>query len=244
MYLSQDAADLWAQSLQACLAPYAPSEVLADYVELIVFQITDLDIQVRPTDQNLSLKELEHHPLCQILQSVLVTLQSSAFPEDQVEPIESFPLLTSTLLDRFLDPAPLAREKEAESKKRSVKACELCARQMPVTIHHLVPRSTHSYFLRHPNLIHPSPSLDDAQIRSKGDEAQLTKEKLLSMQATLCRPCHSQIHKLVPDHRELGTHFNSIEKLMDREDVVRWCAWIQGQRVSDSGMGQRVRYRR
>lgn len=29
----------------------------------------------------------------------------------------------------------------------------------------------------------------------------------------VCRPCHSAIHKAVPDNRELGMHFRTVEAL-------------------------------
>lgn len=247
MHLLDEVLDQWNQALQDCLSSHVPIELLSDQIDLIIFGIADHGIEIKSTDQDLSLGQLENHSLCHVLQDVLgcISLDAVTQQQCQVEPIESFSLLTSSLIDRYLNPRVADSSSSMASKKQSViRECELCGRTMPLTIHHLIPRSTHTYFLRHQHLLQLSGTATATNTHTPPLPSLVTKDDLLSRQARLCRPCHSQIHKLIPDHRELGKEYNTVTALMEHEDVRKWCAWIQGQRVSDSGMGQRVRYRR
>jgi hypothetical protein len=40
-----------------------------------------------------------------------------------------------------------------------------------------------------------------------------------------CRACHSFVHK-VASNEELAREFYSVELLIEREDVVKWAAWV------------------
>lgn len=271
MQLPQPLLDLWTSSLKSVLSPHIPQESLPDAIDLALFNITQNNITLAASDGDLSLKQLESHGLTKILEDLgteyAVDQDEILDREFSLVKIESYTMLSATLIDQVLHPRPATPVTPAANRKRKGEAgsdCELCGRKMPVTIHHLVPRSTHVYFLRHPSLLSPPPysspssssssHLKNQQAsnqqgkeqggRIRGEEEELTKEGLLKRQATLCRPCHSQIHKLIPDHRELGRDYNTIDRLREREDVRRWCGWVMGQRVSDAKMGQGVRYRR
>eukprot|EP00878_Enallax_costatus_P025008 GHUV01026725.1.p1 GENE.GHUV01026725.1~~GHUV01026725.1.p1 ORF type:complete len:384 (+),score=121.40 GHUV01026725.1:1111-2262(+) len=68
--------------------------------------------------------------------------------------------------------------------------CALCGRHMPLTKHHLIPRDVHKEF------------------KKRG----FTFDQLQSG-LHVCRPCHSAIHKAVPDNKELAMHYSTLENL-------------------------------
>ena len=49
------------------------------------------------------------------------------------------------------------------------------------------------------------------------------------MQQTIsvCRDCHSSIHKLIPSEKELGRHYHSVESLLAHEALGRYVAWVR-----------------
>jgi hypothetical protein len=84
--------------------------------------------------------------------------------------------------------------------------CGLCERRMPLTKHHLIPRSQH------------------ASYRAKGvDEATLART------LRCCRQCHSALHACV-DEATLAAHYTSVEALLRHEGVHRFVAWASKQR--------------
>jgi 5-methylcytosine-specific restriction endonuclease McrA len=83
-------------------------------------------------------------------------------------------------------------------------ACELCLRSwIPLTYHHLIPRSVHAKALR----------------RGWAEEWELNKV------AWLCRACHSFVHR-VASNEELAREWDSVEKLGEREDVRAFVGWV------------------
>lgn len=97
--------------------------------------------------------------------------------------------------------------------------CELCDRPMFLTIHHLFPRSEHTFLLRHP----PSDLPPDFPF---------TKQDLLvTHRAWLCRPCHSAVHR-IKSNRELGMEFWSVERLLGIEEVRKWVGYAMKQKAS------------
>lgn len=82
--------------------------------------------------------------------------------------------------------------------------CELCFRSwIPLTYHHLIPRSVHAKALK----------------RGWHDEWELNKV------AWLCRACHSFVHRCA-SNEELAREWDSVEKLMGREDVRGFVEWV------------------
>jgi 5-methylcytosine-specific restriction endonuclease McrA len=120
--------------------------------------------------------------------------------------------------------------------------CELCDRPVSLTIHHLIPRSEHDHFLRRPPaslLANQSERSNQSQSQgqglSKGADPGLTShDMLIKYRAYLCRPCHSAIHRIIPDNREMGAEYWSVERLMRNEDVQRWIGYARGMK---QGMG-------
>jgi hypothetical protein len=87
--------------------------------------------------------------------------------------------------------------------------CELCKRFMPLTFHHLVPKSTHKLVVK---------------------RKLFTKDEVNQRGIDICRPCHSSIHKLI-DHKQMAFEYNSLEKLLEHEGVQKWIAWAEKQRT-------------
>ncbi|PFH47855.1 hypothetical protein AMATHDRAFT_151078 [Amanita thiersii Skay4041] len=85
--------------------------------------------------------------------------------------------------------------------------CELCEREVPLTYHHLIPRSTHAKVLK--RKWHP--------------------ESMLNSVAWLCRPCHSAVHH-VARNEELAKDYYTLELLLQREDIQRWRKYASKQR--------------
>lgn len=153
------------------------------------------------------------------------------------------------ILDAYQSPLdPSSADTDSLDRKNQPAECELCGREMVLTIHHLFPRSEHDYFLRH-----PPPSLFRADFDGDGqgstsarrerDPDGLTKTDLLiTFRAWLCRPCHSAVHRIVPDNRELGKEYWSVERLMENEAVQRWVGYVgkrQGSGVHHQRLGLR-----
>lgn len=83
-------------------------------------------------------------------------------------------------------------------------ACEICERDwIPLTYHHLIPRSTHERVLK----------------RGWHEEWELNRV------AWLCRACHSFVHRLA-SNEELAREWHTVERLLDREDVRSWAGWV------------------
>ncbi|KAI5291070.1 hypothetical protein KEM52_000269 [Ascosphaera acerosa] len=83
-------------------------------------------------------------------------------------------------------------------------ACELCGRDwLPLTYHHLVPRSTHAKALK------------------RGwHEAHM-----LGRVAWLCRACHSFVHRMAANE-ELARRYYTVDRIMEREDARAWARWV------------------
>ncbi|TFK51263.1 hypothetical protein OE88DRAFT_1659136 [Heliocybe sulcata] len=85
--------------------------------------------------------------------------------------------------------------------------CELCGREVPLTYHHLIPRSTHPKVLK--KKWHP--------------------EEMLNSVAWLCRPCHSAVHR-VASNEDLARSYYTLDLLLEREDIQKWARYASKQR--------------
>ncbi|CAM9094508.1 unnamed protein product [Pylaiella littoralis] len=86
--------------------------------------------------------------------------------------------------------------------------CLLCERLMPLTRHHVMPKSTHKRY------------------RKKG-----YADAVLNRTITICRPCHSAVHR-AHDAATLAEHFTTPEQLLADESVGRFVAWARKQRTT------------
>lgn len=93
--------------------------------------------------------------------------------------------------------------------------CELCARSwIPLTYHHLIPKSTHERVLK---------------------RGWHTEDRLNSV-AWLCRACHSFVHRMA-SNEELAKGFYTMELICSGgekgeklEEVKGWVRWVAGVR--------------
>ncbi|KAF2121978.1 hypothetical protein BDV96DRAFT_483098 [Lophiotrema nucula] len=82
--------------------------------------------------------------------------------------------------------------------------CELCHREwIPLSYHHLIPKSTHDRVLK---------------------RGWHTEDRLNSV-AWLCRACHSFVHRSA-SNEELAKEWYTVELLEQREDVQAWVKWV------------------
>ncbi|KAF7334635.1 hypothetical protein MVEN_02293900 [Mycena venus] len=87
------------------------------------------------------------------------------------------------------------------------KECEICEREVPLTYHHLIPRSTHAKVVK--KKWHPA--------------------SMLNSVAWLCRPCHTAVHQ-VATNEELAQKYYTVSLLLEREDIQRWGKYASKQR--------------
>jgi hypothetical protein len=81
--------------------------------------------------------------------------------------------------------------------------CELCQAEDAHNFHHLIPRTLHT---------------------NKWFKRRYTREQM-QVGLELCKSCHSAIHHLIPDEKELGRDYNTREKLLAHPEVGKYVAW-------------------
>lgn len=79
--------------------------------------------------------------------------------------------------------------------------CEICARTMPLTRHHLTPRVTHEKYKK-----------------------QGCTDEFLNTCALICRQCHNAVHRF-KDNWTLAAEYNTVEKLMATPHMQKWATW-------------------
>ena len=123
--------------------------------------------------------------------------------------------------------------------------CELCEREVKLTRHHLIPRSTwpriRPRFLQAApyfeegniemaeqilNIGSPLPSSLTAHHFSSGSRV---KQFLSCFTCDICSMCHKTVHNTF-DNLELAESRNSVEKLLEDETIVKFCKWASKQR--------------
>jgi hypothetical protein len=83
--------------------------------------------------------------------------------------------------------------------------CELCQAEDAHNFHHLIPRTLHS---------------------NKWFKRRYTREQMQTG-LEVCKSCHSAIHHLIPDEKELGRNYNTREKLMSHPEIGKYVLWKQ-----------------
>jgi hypothetical protein len=81
--------------------------------------------------------------------------------------------------------------------------CELCQSEDAHNFHHFIPRTLHS---------------------NKWFKKRYTREQMREG-LNLCKSCHQAIHDLIPDEKELGRHYNTMEKLLAHPQVAGYVKW-------------------
>lgn len=108
------------------------------------------------------------------------------------------PILYSYITTLTTPPPP------PSSTRPDSNACELCARTwLPLTYHHLIPKSTHQKALK------------------RGWH----EESALGNVAWLCRACHSWVHRQA-GNEELAREYWSMELVRGMEGFEGWVGWV------------------
>ena len=185
-----------------------------------------------PTDvRTLSYAKYRDSPKLQDAYSAPLSASTTAtllntVPPTAIDSLESYALLpaSSDALDlrNLLAPVLAAYTSAATApppqwSTTRTSACELCARDwVPLTYHHLIPRSTHE------------------RVRKRGWHA----DEMLNSVAWLCRACHSFVHRLA-SNEELARGFYTVELIRDggvgkdpemSARVDAWVGWVGGVR--------------
>ncbi len=85
--------------------------------------------------------------------------------------------------------------------------CELCGRPGQVlTFHHLIPRHCHR----------------KGRFRRRFSIDEMRRRGLW-----ICPPCHSGIHDLIPDEKDLGWNYHTRELLLAHERLRKHVAWVR-----------------
>lgn len=92
--------------------------------------------------------------------------------------------------------------------KKGDDTCKMCNRNIPITIHHLIPKSEHS-------------RSDRARSYLNGPDNMLE----------CCRPCHGTIHR-VADNATLAKEYYTLELLMGHPKIVAFSTWVSSQPIT------------
>lgn len=136
--------------------------------------------------------------------------------------------------------------------------CELCDRYIKLTRHHLIPKSTWPRIQtkllnaaeanergdRKKALLILGPGLEDLleedgeSGRGSGRYGQrlvLSSDKvvlraIIHDTCDICRQCHSTVHGIY-DNMELALYYSTVEKLLEDEQVSKFCKWVSKQKT-------------
>lgn len=101
-------------------------------------------------------------------------------------------------------------EEAGDFDSQSSDACELCERpSQSRSFHHLIPRAVHS----------------KNRFRKTFSRHEMRERGLM-----LCKLCHSGIHDLVPDEKELARDFNTRDSLLAHPGIAKHVAWVRKQK--------------
>jgi hypothetical protein len=81
--------------------------------------------------------------------------------------------------------------------------CELCRNEASHNFHHFIPRTLHS----------------NKWFKKRYSRAEMQQG------IQVCKACHGAIHDLVPDEKELGRHYNTLEKLLAHPEISKFVEW-------------------
>lgn len=115
--------------------------------------------------------------------------------------ISEFPSFMNPVLTEYISAVSAGPPVWSNTRATS---CEICERDwVPLTYHHLIPKAVHGKALKR----------------------KWHEEWMLNSVAWLCRACHSFVHRMA-SNEELAKEWFSVEKILQRDDVQRWAAWV------------------
>ena len=133
--------------------------------------------------------------------------------------------------------------------------CELCEREIKLTRHHLIPKSTWSIFKKK-KIQAAIEALTNGQVEKarmilggnlieelppeivENPNNSLLLRRFLSKTCNICRPCHSTVHKLHSE-MELAESYSTIDKLLEDEELVKFCKWASKQKCGKYSLNHR-----
>lgn len=86
--------------------------------------------------------------------------------------------------------------------------CQLCQSDESHNFHHFIPRTLHS---------------------NKWFKRRFTREEMAAG-IDVCKQCHEAIHDLIPDEKQLGRHYNTLERLLAHPGVRKYLDWKRSRR--------------
>ncbi|EEC45465.1 predicted protein [Phaeodactylum tricornutum CCAP 1055/1] len=123
--------------------------------------------------------------------------------------------------------------------------CELCEREIKLTKHHLIPKSTwarlepkfrNAWVEWHENsneekaAVWVGPLLVKMLDAINENSSAAVKDAFQSWTCNICRPCHSMIHR-THDNYALATEYSTVESLLRDENIYNYCRWANKQRA-------------
>mmetsp|Transcript_10436 Transcript_10436/g.17011 ORF Transcript_10436/g.17011 Transcript_10436/m.17011 type:complete len:322 (+) Transcript_10436:819-1784(+) len=124
---------------------------------------------------------------------------------------------------------PVAEEDivlENIEKEEDPSECKVCNRVVPLTFHHLIPREMHNRMIT----LHRKSKLPSSLENTfQNDTKRSFRDFLNTYGITVCRKCHSQIHR-VESNTSLALEFNTLEKIAGHPAIVKWKRFAQKMR--------------
>ena len=129
--------------------------------------------------------------------------------------------------------------------------CELCERTIKLTRHHLIPKSTWPRMKK--KLWQVASEIESYHCETDVQKLSILKDKIqkttgirnpaelptaishatirnyLSQVCSICRPCHSTVHR-IHDEWELATEFHTIDQLLECTEIRKFAMWANKQR--------------
>ncbi|KAL8670676.1 MAG: hypothetical protein Q9168_004797 [Polycauliona sp. 1 TL-2023] len=193
-------------------ATESPAEEVAEFVDYVAnelfcsfpCEVQSLSYSKTQNDPRTAEKFTDPLPTAgidQILATVSPSIAESFEAYNLLDSQADFPRFLVPVLQEYVSAVTAAPPVWSSTRASD---CEICERDwIPLTYHHLIPK----------------------QIHAKAMKRGWHEEWRLNSVAWLCRACHSFVHRIA-SNEELAKDYWSIEKLMEREDVVAWANWV------------------
>lgn len=107
--------------------------------------------------------------------------------------------------------------------------CELCERDVRRTFHHLIPKETHSKYLKKKTL--PGNIKDIAT--NLGIEPSMSRVWLNTYGTMICGKCHSAVHNAASND-DLAENYNTVELLLEHPKILAFAKYNSKQPVRNS----------
>lgn len=102
--------------------------------------------------------------------------------------------------------------------------CELCERLIRRTFHHLIPKETHSRYLKKKTL----PDNIKLIANEIGVDPSVNRVWMNTYGAMICRTCHSAVHKSATND-ELAEKYNTVELLLENPKIYAFAKYNSKQ---------------